>query len=180
MWDEYGNEALTVTADYLRMFNRGLQANLSLGFQNATGTPLFDYETSSKIDSPQSSQLQIFNLSLRAGHYVDLHDRKVYFTWGVGPALYWVQESAELRVLSLPGEILIEERDEILNKWRVGGDLAFGIDSRFHPRWSIGARTRVYWIPWSSESEMSLTTDFIGKRSLVGYSFGFVINYNVF
>jgi hypothetical protein len=133
-----------------------------------------------QIDYPRSSRLQIVDLGLNAG--LDLPvGRNWSFRSDIGPALFWVRESAKMDYDSLQSGIVVASghREEWLERWRIGGQFDVGFD-RFlssDSRTRVGLLLSLFVISWESESRKSLTLDFIGTQPLVGGGIGIYLNY---
>jgi len=177
--DEYHSGAWRVAVNSMGVMDNA-QVGLVLGLQLASGEPLFDYATSSQLDVPSNSRLTIFDIGLRVGQYVSPGGGNLRIYWGLGPELFWVKESADLELYSLPGRDLLSAEKVSLQKWRFGGDVAFGLDWRVGGDLRLGFQTRFYLISWSSDEVESLTTDFIGKQAITGFNFGLTIGYDGF
>jgi hypothetical protein len=179
--EEYGGGAVRFGLTGLWATASSFQVGLTLGYAAGSGDPKFNYETTSRRDSPTGSNVYVFDAAVRAGQYLRIGGKDTRLYWGVGPALFWVKERADLEVYTLPDEKYVGKERVSLEKWRVGGDAAVGMD------WSIGnsgARlgflTRFFVIPWTSEGKKSLTLDFIGKRSIVGFNLGLAAGFDGF
>jgi len=153
---------------------------LSVGYSKEAGRPKFNYVTPTQIDYPRSSRLQIVDLGLNAG--LDLPvGRNWSFRSDIGPALFWVRESAKMDYDSLQSGIVVASgrREEWLERWRIGGQFDVGFD-RFlssDSRTRVGLLLRLFVISWESESRKSLTLDFIGTQPLVGGGIGIYLDY---
>ena len=148
------------------------QFGLGLGYQVARGYPEYAYETDSLIDVPERSQLSVFDLGLRGGQYVA--SGRARFSWSLGPALYWVEEKADITerdtLLLATGT-----REESLRRVRLGGDVTVAALWRVGDSGCLGLRARFFCIPWSSRPQKSLTTDFLDRRTLNGFELGLAL-----
>ncbi len=171
--DEYGGGGWRAGLQGFRRVGGVGRAVLSAGFSWAKGQPKFNYVTPTQIDYPQSSLLQIVDLGLSTGLDIRLGTRSD-FRFDVGPMLCWVRESAEMGYDSLQGGVVVGSghREESLQKWRMGGQFTMGLGVRLHSDFRIGLLIRAFAVSWRSESQKSLTSDFIGTQPLVGGSIG--------
>ena len=157
-----------------------LQLSLGIGFATIPGYPKYDYETSTVRESPIDSRLDILDLGLRAGQYGQIRQGRGRYYWGLGPVLYWVQETADLEIYALPTELPLGERTEVQDTWRFGADLGLGFSYAVARTVHLGGLARFFWIPWDGEGEKSLTLDFIGDKTLVGFNVGVSLAFDVF
>ncbi len=180
VWDEYkdGGGRIGVGGNFIPsgIFEIGVDA----GFSFNRGYPLFDYETSTRLESPQSSHLWMFDSGIRVGMIHSLSNKGPFLRWGLGPRVFWVKETADLKVYSLPGPTPLDDRKEALEKWRLGGDFVVSMLWDASNDVLIGFSTRLFIIPWESSGVQSLTLDYIGRKSLVGLNFGLVVHFNGF
>lgn len=150
--------------------------DLEFGFSGARGYPEFDYETATRLDSPQRTYLWIVDGGVRFGMTSRASDSAL-FRWGLGPRVFWVKESADIDVYTMPGMSFVEATTTEHEAWRLGGDIAasmmWGADDVL-----MGVAVRAFFIPWKGKGVESLTTDFIGKRTIAGGSIGFIITSN--
>jgi hypothetical protein len=177
LWDEYRNGGFRLELNPFRVMPSGLQFGLTLGFETYQGEPEFEYTTSTRLESPTSSTLEFFSVGARAGQYFALGGGGGHLYWGVGPVLFWVQESADLDIYEMPSRTYLTSSETSLERWRMGGDAAFGMNWWASPGLRLGFLTRLFVIPWEGQEVESLTLDFLGKRSLVGFSIGLVIGH---
>jgi len=152
--------------------------SLSAGYSKEEGRPKFNYVTTTQIDYPQSSRLQIVDLGLNAGLDFPL-GRNWSFRPDIGPALFWVRESAKMEYDSLQGGVVVASghREERLEKWRMGGQFNMHFAKQLDPDFRVGFLLRLFVISWESESRKSLTLDFIGSKPLVGGGVGIYLGY---
>ncbi len=180
VWGEYKDGGWRLGIGAAKLFANNLQSGLSVGFTQLDGEPLFEYESATQLDSPSNSRIRIVDIGWRTGQYLGLSQGAFVLHWSVGPALYWVKERADLRVYSLPDLDILEDRRETLERWRVGGDFVFGMNWRQDSGPNIGFVTRCFVIPWAGEELRSLTLDYIGKRSVIGFTIGFAVSHDGF
>jgi len=176
--DEYdGGEWRTGLQGFRRVGRMG-RAVLSAGFSWAKGQPKFNYVTPTQIDYPRSSLLQIVDLGLAAGLDFRLGTRSD-FRFDIGPMLCWARESAKMDYDSLQGGVVVGSghRQESLKQWRIGGQFNMGIGIRLHAHTRLALFIRAFAISWKSESQKSLTLDFIGTEPLVGGGIGISLGY---
>lgn len=170
--EEYGGGWRIALQAFKRVGRVG-QAVLSAGYSGAGGDPKFNYVTPTQIDYPQNSLLQIVDLGLSAG--VDLRlGTKSDLRIAIGPTLCWVHESANMNYDSLQGGVVVASghRDESLQEWRGGGQFNMNLGLRLETGYRIGLLIRAFAISWESESQKSLTLDYIGTQPLVGGGIG--------
>jgi len=151
---------------------------LNAGYLREEGQPKFNYVTPTQIDYPQSSRLQIVDLGMNAG--LDLSLGKNWsFRSDIGPAIFWVRESAKMNYDSLQSGVVVASghREEWLEKWRIGGRLNVGFGRVLSSDSRIGLLSSLFVISWESESRKSLTLDFIGTQPLVGGGIGVYLDY---
>lgn len=172
VWEEYrGGWRIALQA--FKRFGRVGRAALSAGYSGAGGDPKFNYVTPTQIDYPQNSLLQIVDLGLSAG--VDLRlGTKSDLRLSIGPTLNWIHESANMNYDSLQGGVVVDSghRDESLQDWRIGAQFNVDLGLRLSTGYRVGLLIRAFAISWESESQKSLTLDFIGTQPLVGGGIG--------
>ena len=170
--EEYGGGWRIALQAFKRVGPIG-RAVLSAGYSGAGGDPKFNYVTPTHIDYPQNSLLQIVDLGLSAGMDLRL-GTKSDLRLTIGPTLCWVHESANMNYDSLQGGVVVDSghRDESLQDWRVGGQFNMDLGLRLETGYRIGLVIRAFDSSWESESQKSLTLDFIGTQPLVGGGIG--------
>jgi len=161
-------------------FNLGgtFEIEVDAGYSHINGKPIFDYETSTRLESPQSSHIQLFDTGVRFGMIHVFSSGSPILRWGLGPRVFWVKETADLKVYSLPGEIYLEDREEALEEWRLGGDIIVSMMWNVGSDFLVGFSTRFFVIPWESSYMKSLTLDHIGNKSVTGWSVGCTVHFN--
>ncbi len=176
--DEYDGGGWRTALQGFRRVGHVGRAVLSAGFSWANGQPKFNYVTPTQIDYPQTSLLQIVDLGLSAGLDLRVGTRSD-FRFDIGPMLCWVHESAEMDYDSLQGGVVVGSghRKESLEAWRIGGQFNMGLGVRIHSHTRIGLLIRAFAISWESESQKSLTLDFIGTQPIVGGGIGISLGY---
>jgi hypothetical protein len=175
---EYDGGGWRTAMQGFRRVGRSGRAVLSAGFSWAKGEPKFNYVTPTQIDYPQSSLLQIIDLGLSTGLDLQLGGRSD-FRFDIGPMLCWTRESARMDYDSLQGGVVVGSghREESLEEWRMGGQFNMGFGFRLHANTRIRLLIRAFAISWKSESQKSLTLDFIGTRPLIGGGIGISLGY---
>jgi hypothetical protein len=181
--DEY-DAAVRLALDWFWPLQHGWQVDAGAGYSAAWGNPGFNYvmptATDTTYDSPTSSRLDQFNLSVRGGQYLSVFGRSTLCYWGVGPGLYWVKESAEITYDVVKGGAVVKRgrRTDTLDRVRPGADLVLGLGWRLTRRnhQHLGLHLRGYAIPWKSERKNSQTLDFVGKRTIVGINVGIALS----
>jgi hypothetical protein len=154
------------------------EIEVDAGYSHIKGRPLFDYETSTKLESPQSSHIQMFDTGVRFGMIHVFSPGGPILRWGLGPRAFWVKETADLEVYSLPDETYLGDKEETLEDWRLGGDVVVSMLWDVGRDFLIGFSTRFFVIPWESSYMKSLTLDHIGKKSVTGWNVGFAVHFN--
>ena len=149
------------------------RAVFSAGYSGAGGDPKFNYVTPTRIDYPQNSLLQIVDLGLSAGMDLRL-DTTRDLRFAIGPTLNWVHESANMSYDALQGGVVVDSghRDESLQAWRIGAQFNMDLGLRLETGYRLGLFIRAFAISWESESQKSLTLDFLGTQPLVGGGIG--------
>lgn len=158
-----------------------VQVGIGAGYSEANGDPLYnyDYASDTRRDSPTDSRLQIFDAHLRLGQYLPAGSG-VRIYWGIGAVYYWVKESADIEVLSLPSELPLGTSHASKTRWCWGADVTLGVSYPVAPRVHAGLQTRVNWIPWNGKQVESLTLDHIGKKTVVAVTVGANVRFDVF
>lgn len=158
-----------------------LQVGIGAGYSEANGDPRYnyDYASDTRRDSPTDSQLQIFDANLRLGQYLPVGS-KVRIYWGLGAVYYWVKESADIDVLSLPSELPLRTSHASKTRWCWGADTAVGGSYPLAARVHAGLQARVFWIPWDGKRLESLTLDHIGTKTVVGVTVSANVRFDVF
>ncbi len=176
--DEYDGGGWRAALQGFRRVGRAGRAVLSAGYSWAKGQPKFNYVAPTQIDYPQSSLLQIVDLGLSAGLDLRLGTRS-NLQLGIGPTVCWVRESAEMDYDSLQGGVVVGSghRKESLEEWRIGGQFNMDIGTRLSSDLRIGLLVRAFAVSWNSESQKSLTLDFIGTQPILGGGIGISLGY---
>ena len=176
--DEYKDGGWRAALQGFRRVGLVGRFTLRAGYLNEEGRPRFNYVTSTQIDYPQTSRLQIVDLGLNAGLSLPL-GRKWSFRSDIGPTLFWVRESAKMNYDSLQGGVVVASghREEWLERWRMGGQFNVGLARALSSDTRIGLLLSLFVISWESESRKSLTLDFIGTQPLVGGGIGIYLGY---
>jgi len=160
-------------------FNMGgsFEIEIDAAYSHINGQPLFDYETSTILESPQSSHMQLFDTGLRFGMIHVFSPGKPILRWGLGPRMFWLKETADLDVYSLPGEVYQGSREETLEDWQLGGDILVSMLWDVGSDILLGFNVRFFFIPWESSYMKSLTLDHLGN-DVTGWSVGFDVHFN--
>jgi hypothetical protein len=180
VWEEYKDGGVRIGADGYFLLGETFELGIGVGYSYARGYPLYEYETSTTLESPEQSQLDIFDTGLRVGAIHNLSPKGPFLRWGLGPRLFWVKETADLLVYSLPDMEYQGQETVSLDKWRLGGDLVFSMLWPTSDSVLFGFSTRVFVISWDSDYEKALTLDYIGKKALVGFNIGLAVHFNGF
>ncbi len=160
--------------------SENFEVGVDIGVAAAQGRPLYDYETSTRLESPQISHLWMIDSGLRFGMIHTFSQKGPFLRWGLGPRVYWVKENATLEVYELPSMIRLEDTKDALEAWRLGGDLSVSMLWDTNSSVLVGFSMRLFVVPWESSFTHSLTLDHIGKKSLVGFNLGLAIHFNGF
>jgi hypothetical protein len=67
-----------------------------------------------------------------------------------------------------------------LHRARLGGDVAVGASWQVAGKMHVGGQVRSFVIPWYSQGRKSLTLDFLGDRSLVGFGVSASVTFDAF
>ena len=158
------------------------QLGIGIGYLGARGYPKYGYWTATQHDDPIRSHQQVFDVALRAGHFLPLGDGGTRFDCGLGPALYWVKETADIRYEVLQDLIVVARgsRTESLERLRLGADAAVAVAFPVGESFRLGALARAWLVPWNSEQVKSLTLDFIERKTVVGLEIGLALAFGPF
>jgi hypothetical protein len=178
VWDEYKDGGVRFAVNGYFIVGENFEIGIDAGYSHAKGYPLFDYESSTMLESPQESHLYIFDTGIRAGLIHSFSSHGPFLRWGLGPRLFWVKETADLFAYSLPDLDPLDNRTESLEEWRVGGDLVISMLWATKSSVLVGFSTRLFVIPWDSSYTKALTLDHIGKKNLVGFHIGLAVQFN--
>jgi hypothetical protein len=172
---EYGEGGLRVEAQYMRFLPKHWQTGAGVGWRDFNGQPRsnYIYSNSTTVDEPSNSKLQMLDIGLRAGTRTG-RGPGLRFWWLLGPTVFHVQESADIRVVESGTGVQVGERREQLSRWAAGGDLRLGIGWRYHKPFEVGLVTDFYMMAWKGHRELSLTTDFTGDQ-IHGFDVAFEI-----
>ncbi len=178
VWDEYKDGGVRFAVNGYFIVGENFEIGIDAGYSHAKGYPLFDYESSTMIESPQVSNLHIFDTGVRAGLIHSFSPHGPFLRWGLGPRLFWVKETADLFVYSVPDLDPLDNRTESLEEWRLGGDLVISMLWDTKSSVLVGFSTRLFVISWDSSYTKALTLDHIGKKNLVGFNIGLAVHFN--
>jgi hypothetical protein len=178
VWEEYKDGGFRFGVNGYFLMSGTFEIGIDAAYSYARGYPLYAYETSTTLESPDKSHLNIFDTGLRIGSIHTFSPKGPFLRWGLGPRAFWVKESADLLVYSLPDMEFQGEERVSLDKWRLGGDLVFSMLWDTNSSVLVGFSTRVFVIPWNSDFENALTLDYLGKRALVGFNIGLAVHFN--
>jgi hypothetical protein len=162
---EYSDGAVRIEAQYLRFLPKHWQTGAGVGWRDFDGQPRTDYAYPGlpTFDEPSNSKLQILDIGLRAGTRTG-RGPGFRFWWLLGPTLFHVHESADIRVIDSGTGFQVDERREQLSRWAAGGDVRLGIGWLLNKPVEIGLVTDFYMMAWKGHHELSLTTDFTGDQ----------------
>jgi hypothetical protein len=152
---------------------RILLIDASFGYTFIDGNPQYEYVIGNKTDSPQDSDLSIFNLSIGVGQLYSFAGGKGFFTWNIGPTLYKVNESAKIDMYI--DDDLVGDRTEEISVWKLGADVKLEVGGAPIDRLLLAFYTRVSVVPWDSKEEKSLTLDYLGHSSFTYFRIGLSI-----
>jgi len=178
--EEYKNGGGRVGVNAYFIPSDNFEVGVDIGFAWARGYPLYDYETSTRRESPQSSHLWMFDSGLRFGMIHTFSPKGPFLRWGLGPRVFWVKETADLEVYELPSMTRLDDKKDALEAWRLGGDLSVSMLWDTNSSVLVGFSMRLFVVPWESSFTHALTLDHIGKKSLVGFNLGLAIHFNGF
>jgi len=157
--------------------SKTMNISFSFGYLHAEGEPLYDYEANGLRDSPQDSDLQVWNYGLQFGQLF-LFRKDWFFSYGIAPAVFKVKESA--LITEYENGIYMGYRTDELSEWKVGGEVNAKIGGTVAKKVPISLSVRYSLIPWESNEEQSLTLDYLDSNSISIFSFGFSIGYLLF
>ena len=152
---------------------RLLLIDASFGYAIFRGSPQYDYVIGNKTDSPQDSDLKVFNLGIGVGQLYSFAGGRGFFTWSIGPTLYKVNESTKIDMYI--NDDLVGHRTDEISVWKMGADLKIEIGGAPVDRFLLALYTRVSVVPWESNQEKSLTLDYLGHNSFTYYCIGLSI-----
>lgn len=165
----------------LYVMENTVQVGLSSGYAESDGDPLYnyDYMADMRRDSPTNSRLQIVDTTLRLGQYLQVGSKAI-IDWSLGAVYYWVRESADIDVLSLPSGLPVRSVHISNTRWRWGADVVLGTSYLVATGVHVGIQARGFWIPWAGRGLESLTLDFIDKKTVVGVAIGATVRFDAF
>lgn len=178
VWDEYRDGGMRFCVGGNFLVGRTVSLDLDAAYSWAKGYPQYDYETSTLLESPQRTNIYVFDVGLRIGTLHDFGQEAVFLRWGVGPRLYQVKETADLDVYDMPGPSNLRQREEALTAWKLGGDAMFSMVFDTQSSVLVGFTVRYFVIPWEGMREKSLTLDYIGRKPIRGFSIGLTTYFN--
>ena len=176
--EEYNESAYRIGVEAGAFLPLSMKLGLRVDYLHANGTPLFEYVAGTITDSPQQSDLDIFSMGLSFGHSIPFAGRSGFFSYGLGPALFMVQESALIHVYE--DDNLTSARTDELTKWKGGAEAQMTIGGLLGNRWPLSFQARFAFIPWKEEEEKSLTLDYLGTESIAFFSFGIGVGFYTF
>jgi len=176
--EEYKESAYRIGVETAVFLPRSIKLGLCVDYLHANGTPLYDYAAGAAIDSPQESDLDILSIGLRIGQSITFAGMPVFFSYGLGPALFMVQESAFISTYE--GDDWTGTRTDELSKWKGGGEAVISIGGVLGDRFPLSFQTRFAVIPWKGEGEKSLTLDFLERDYIAFITFGVGIGFRSF
>jgi hypothetical protein len=151
-----------------------LQVGLGVGFTDARGEPVAVYDTPSLFDEPQSSKINMFSIEFQAGQRLVFGTGLTSFTWGIGPTIYRVKESAEINHTEFEEgeEIGSGTRTDTMTGWTWGFDARISVEYAIHGDGPLGISTGVSFVRWDSKQEESLSLDWLEKDYFITYQLG--------
>ncbi len=176
--EEYNESAYRIGIEAGAFLPRSMKLGLSAGFLHANGMPLYDYTDGTITDSPQESDLDIFSMGLSFGQSIPFRGGSGFFSYGLGPALFMVRESALIHVYD--NSSLTGARTDELTKWKGGAEVLIAAGGLLGDRVPLSVQARFAFIPWKAEEEKSLTLDYLGTENVAFFSFGISVGFYSF
>jgi len=176
--EEYGANLFRIGAESRVFFVHSLHLSFFLSYAHSKGDPQYDYEIGAITESPSASTLEIWSFGVRFGQLYRIWRRSWFILWGVGPAVFNLEESANITIIE--NGVVIGERTDELSKWKVGGDFRFEIGGMIGDRVPVSVSMMLSVFPWDSEGQKSLTFDFTERNSIVIFGIGISVGYNFF
>jgi hypothetical protein len=133
------------------------------GYWDFKGNPNVDYQDaadSARFERPYRSTLRLASFALEGGGRFGT-DRGLRTTLALGPALFYVTESATVETIVDSTSAVVDTRTEELGRFTGGATARVVVGYRFAGGFELGFQIDGYWMAWNGRREKSLTTDFI-------------------
>jgi len=176
--EEYKQNGVRVGVEADVFLPRSMKLCLCVDYLHANGMPLYDYIGGTITDSPQKSNLDIFSIGLPFGQSIPFAGGLGLFSYGLGPALFMVRESALIHVYE-NGSLTGARTDE-LTKWKGGAEAVMAVGGVLGDRWPLSFQTRFAFIPWEADEGKSLTLDYLGTKDIAVFTLGIGIGFSLF
>jgi hypothetical protein len=125
------------------------------------GVPDVDYVSGSLTERPIRSRWDVTILDVVMGQrFADPNGFR--FDWSVGPAAYYVHESADVEVYDAAMTPIGATRRESLTRWTGGGVARTGVGWQAAHWLEMSLRTEYHVMAWTGHRERALTSDFTG------------------
>jgi hypothetical protein len=175
--EEYKN-AFGIGAEARRFFAHSLHVDFGFVYTHANGDPNYDFvvEGTGILESPSNSKLDVWSLNARFGQQYLISGGPTYFSWGVGPSVVHISESAFITIFE--DGALIGTRTDELSEWKVGGQAKIEFGGLISGRAPAGLYFSYSLVPWNSKEEKSLTFDFLEKGRIDVFTFGLSFGYS--
>ena len=176
--EEYKQQSWATGIETGFFLTRSINVGFLFGYLHADGTPQYKYESPTSMDWPLVSDLYILNFGAQVGQLLIVSTGNAYFMYGIGPAVFSVKEKASIAVYE--GDIRKDTRTDELSQWKFGAEAKIEGGLVAAGRLPIGGYVRFSWIPWKSNSEKSLTLDYLESNSISIFNFGISVGYLFF
>jgi hypothetical protein len=176
--EEYGWNLFRIGAEGRSYFAHSLHLDFFFSYAHSNGDPQFNYEIGAITESPSNSMLDIWSFGVRFGQLYSIRKSPWFILWGVGPAVFNLEESADITIIE--NGVVTGERTDELSRWKVGGELRFEVGRMIGGRVPVSANMMLSVFPWDSEEQKSLTFDFAEREGIVFFGFGISVGYNFF
>ena len=176
--EEYNSNAYRFGAELGFFLTETIYIGPSIDFLRSKGTPLYDYVADGLRDSPQSSEIRVWNFGLQFGQFILFGSSKAFLRYAITPTVFGMEESARIR--EYEDDLFIGQRTDELSKWKMGGEAEIATGFTIAGKIPIGFSVRYSLIPWEGDQEKSLTLDYLDSNSISIFSFGFNIGYLFF
>jgi hypothetical protein len=179
--EEYREKSWATGFEAGFFLTRSINVGVLFGYLHGDGTPQYEYKspTSTWRDWPLVSDLDILSFGAQGGQLLVIgNNGTAYFMYGIGPAVFSVREKASIAVYE--GNIRKDTRIDKLSEWKFGAEAKIEGGLVAAGRIPIGGFVRFSWIPWKSNSEKSLTLDYLDSSSISVFNIGISVGYLFF
>jgi hypothetical protein len=176
-YDVNGDGQAAFEAHYLEFQPRlWLQWGVGVGFREGWGAPGVSYLTASRSDEPNTSRWRVLDFDLLVGQrWRDWKGGRL--SWSVGPALFHVRETADLRSFANDStHAFLGAHEEKLLRWAGGATMRLGAGWQVLPWLEVGVQAGGYVMAWTGRHEKSLTGDFV-RGPVDGLDLGLALTY---